>query len=58
MPVTKPSSLVLYRETKAVAAYCGNRMESRSILCGQNTDILLFSMVVNIVTIGLEAVNI
>ena len=28
-------------------------MESRGILCGHNTEILMFSLVVNIVTIGL-----
>ena len=52
MPVTKTNS-VLYREITALAAYCGNHMENRGIPCGQNTEILMFRLVENIVTIGL-----
>ena len=53
MPVTKTNSLVLYRKITALAACCGNHMESRGILCGHSTDVLMLNLAVNIVTIGL-----
>lgn len=52
MPVTKTTSLVLYGEIIALAAYCVNRKESRRILRGHNTEIVVFNLVVNIVNIG------
>ena len=53
MNVTKTNSLVLYRKITALAAYSGNHMESRGVMCGHNTEILMFNLVVNIVTNGL-----
>jgi hypothetical protein len=46
--VTKPSRLLLFRET--VAVYCENRTEHTDALCGQNVEFLYLKAGVHIVT--------